>query len=135
MLSRWRWISPMQRPLPLTFATFVAVPENRSALSAAGRLAEEPRGRPHPLFLHGPAGSGKSHLLSAVVDRFLSRGPRQVVTRLSVADWNSLAERDHDAFETARRADLLAVEDVQHVSARGGAALALVLDERQGRGL
>lgn len=125
----------MQRPLALTFATFVAVPEVRSALAAAEQLAADPRGGPHPLFLHGPAGSGKSHLLSALVERLLSRGPRQAVTHLSVSDWNSLAQRDHDALESARRADLLAVEDVQHLSARGGEALAVVLDERQPRGL
>src|SRR5437667_219101 len=84
----------MQRPLPLTFATFVEVPENRSALAAVERLVEAPRESANPLFLHGPAGSGKTHLVTALVERFLRRGTRKVVTHLQAGEWNALAERD-----------------------------------------
>ena len=57
----------------MTFARFVTTPENRAAVIAVQRvdacLASNARERlPNPLYLHGPAGTGKSLLASALVD-------------------------------------------------------------------
>jgi len=84
-------------------ATLVAVPENRSALAAIERLAESERGRraeiPNPLFLHGSAGTGKTHLVSALAERFIRRSRTKVVTLLPPNEWNALVERGRDAGE------------------------------------
>src|SRR5438876_588257 len=107
----------MQRPAPLTFATLVTIPESYSAKVAAQRLVEiHSAGRkrrgdcPNPLFLHGPAGSGKTHLASALAGQWIRREPASVVTVLAAADWNALAGSDRfeaqDAFHEIRRSDL-----------------------------
>jgi len=47
-----------------TFDGFVVGESNRAAYAAACRVAEEPNAS--PLFLHGPSGVGKTHLLHAI---------------------------------------------------------------------
>jgi hypothetical protein len=49
-----------------TFDSFVVGPDNRMAAAAARRAAESPRTAYNPLFIHGVAGAGKTHLLHAV---------------------------------------------------------------------
>ncbi len=49
-----------------TFAEFAVGPSNRVAWAAALAAAEEPGLGPNPLVLHGPVGTGKTHLLEAV---------------------------------------------------------------------
>jgi chromosomal replication initiator protein len=46
-------------------------PGNRLALAACRRVVEAPGLEHNPLYLHGPAGCGKSHLLQAVADEFI----------------------------------------------------------------
>jgi chromosomal replication initiator protein len=50
-----------------TFSAFVGGPSNKIALAAAEAAAENPGGL-SPVFLHGPTGVGKSHLLEASFD-------------------------------------------------------------------
>src|SRR6266581_1331473 len=71
-----------------TFARWVSTPENRSARIAVDRVAEAtcalPAGRTdNPLLLHGPAGIGKTHLVSALVTEVIRRRPDLVVSMIS----------------------------------------------------
>jgi SpoVK/Ycf46/Vps4 family AAA+-type ATPase len=49
-----------------TFDTYVVGPGNRMAAAAARRVAEAPGTSYNPLWVSGPAGTGKTHLLMAV---------------------------------------------------------------------
>jgi chromosomal replication initiator protein len=111
----------------LTFARLVPVPENRSALLAVQRLAAavgpagfSPIGYPDPLFLHGPPGTGKTHVVSALLDEVCRRCRGLSVTIRAVGD----------GIEDLGDADLLVLEDLQHLPYRSVEGLVRRLNER-----
>jgi chromosomal replication initiator protein len=117
----------------LSFARFVPVPENRSALAAVQHLAAcLCSGRlqriANPLFLHGPAGSGKTHLISALIEEVTRRSPDLIVSLLQAADLGAFglqddADTEIDVLQNARNSDFVIVEDLQHLSARRSSVL------------
>jgi chromosomal replication initiator protein len=120
---------------PAKWGTFVELPENRLALAATRSLAKALRGgrRPPviPLVLHGPPGTGKSHLTGELLCR-ITEGQSVLTARLvSVGDIArteaGLADRDLAAC------DLLVLEDVQHLPARDAEAFCALLDRRLAR--
>src|SRR5262245_53599100 len=73
------YITPMQ-----TLERFVQLPENRSAHQAVvqvGSTAEVPF-----LFLHGPPGSGKSHLVRTLVENVTQIDPTKTAQVLPAAE-------------------------------------------------
>ena len=52
------------------FSTFLQDPGNQLALTACRRAVEAPGLEHNPLYLHGPAGCGKSHLLAAIAAEY-----------------------------------------------------------------
>ena len=108
-------------------ARFLATPENRSAAVALEdlhhALTSEPESAPHPLFLHGPAGTGKSLLVQALAVELAKSG--QSVCHLSANDFAE--QRD---LHEARDADLLIVEDLQHLPLRYVDTLIALIDDR-----
>ncbi|MBV9124548.1 MAG: ATP-binding protein [Planctomycetes bacterium] len=133
----------MPRPPVATFARLVAVPENHAALSAARQVAECVASRKYdpssnPLFLHGPPGTGKTFLVTALIEEVTRRTPDLVVAHLTAGDWKEWPagkpSREADSLlETARTCDLLIVEDLQHLSPRAVEPLVQVLDHRLAR--
>src|SRR5947209_1241380 len=132
----------MQRPLPLTFARFVAVPENRSALVAVQRVAaclgSGSRRATPPLYLHGPAGTGKTHLVSALVEEVTRRRPDLVVSVFPAGDLNLLARSPEDSagegpLQAAGQSDLVVVEDVQHLHPRSAETCVQLFDGLRAR--
>lgn len=93
----------MTRQLPLdlsvrdrpSFANFWAA-ENGAALAAARALAQ---GRPGPLYLFGPEGCGKTHLLAALARAVSESGSCAFVSlaHTSEAAWESLADLPPDS--------------------------------------
>lgn len=65
------------RELPLvqeqTLDSFVVGPSNELAWNAAKQVLESPGGLYNPLFLHGPSGVGKTHLLRGLYRGFRAR--------------------------------------------------------------
>ena len=124
--------------LSKSFARFVSLPENRLALAAVQEFAknalrEQPG--PQPLLLHGPSGTGKSHLVTALVREVTRRATGVTVSELSAADFDVAADHsaDDDPLPAARTNDLTVVEDVQLLSQRGVEALVQLIDQRLAR--
>jgi chromosomal replication initiator protein len=119
-------------------ARYISLRENRSAkeavehfTSAIGKKADLPL-----LFLHGPPGCGKSHLVDAVIDRLITEG--QTGQTVSAVDLGRILlmppiERQDDLRELIQ-CDILAIEDLQHLSRNADSDLTYLLDKRQQKG-
>lgn len=123
-----------------TFTHWVTAPENRFARVAirrvAGCVAARRRGRAlNPLFLHGPTGTGKTHLVHALAATVTRRRPDLIICLVPAADCRpDEPGQSEDWLGPARDCDLLVIEDVQHLPPRSVAGLVGVIDDRQARG-
>ncbi|MQA73011.1 MAG: chromosomal replication initiator protein DnaA [Solirubrobacterales bacterium] len=113
--------APESLPLnPLhTFDRFVIGDGNRLAHAASLAVAELPGEAYNPLFLHGPPGLGKTHLLGAIL-AYLRRNHPSLTTHHTTAErftseFVSALRRDGpEAFKARyRELDALLIDDVQ----------------------
>jgi chromosomal replication initiator protein len=130
--ARFPWLQTGEdRSLPLSFSRFVPTPENRSALQAmrdlaAGVCAGRWQRVTNPLFIHGPAGTGKSHLVNAVIEEVTRQAPQVVVSVFQACDLARGASEpassggEPDDAAAMEACDLLFIEDLQHLRGRGG---------------
>jgi chromosomal replication initiator protein len=102
-----------------TFENFVIGASNRFAHAAAQRVAEEPAKAYNPLFIYGPSGLGKTHILHAighyVYQNFSNLNVCYVSTETFLNEFiDSIRTRGQTAFKRRYRAyDVLLVDDIQ----------------------
>jgi chromosomal replication initiator protein len=105
-----------------TFERFVICDGNRLAHGAALAVAEQPAQAYNPLFIHGPPGLGKTHLLHAIGNYVQAYGAGLAVRYVTVEDFTSEFVRAVRSGETRafrqrfRDADVLLVDDVQFLA-------------------
>ncbi|HEY1238801.1 MAG TPA: chromosomal replication initiator protein DnaA [Solirubrobacterales bacterium] len=111
-----------------TFERFVIGPGNQLAHAAALAVAEAPGEAYNPLFLHGPPGLGKTHLLGSIA-HYLSRHSPQLAVHYTTAESftnefvSSLQGAAIERFkERYRRADVLLIDDVQFLQGKARTA-------------
>ncbi len=129
---------------------FIMAPENQSALLAVQDLLENLKAGkfqrvPNPLFLHGPPGTGKSHLLSALAKELAATGGLSIQV-MSAGDFrettservekkklaaNEAAMIPQSLVEQAQQCDLLILEDLQHLPSAAAESLVRIIDQRQ----
>jgi chromosomal replication initiator protein len=109
---------PLGNP-KLTFDQFVIGDSNRLAHAAALTVAEMPAQAYNPLFLCGPPGVGKTHLLVSIANLLVEHDPALTV-RLTTGEaftnafLDALAAAQTDIFKSHfRDVDVLLVDDVQ----------------------
>jgi chromosomal replication initiator protein len=136
----------------LTGNRFLLLPENQSAHAAICHLADRVGSgwcarASNSLYLHGPAGCGKSSLVSVLVAEVTRRWSTLSVQVLDSGDLAlcrspSSADDDRDSLRAVRSVDVLAIEDVQHLDLRSrngqsgpADALAALIDYRVARSL
>ena len=102
-----------------TFERFVIGTGNRLAHSAALAVAELPGEAYNPLFLHGPPGLGKTHLLGAIADYLRRKRPELTVhyttaERFTTEFVGALRKDGPERFKQRyRKLDALLIDDVQ----------------------
>ncbi|MGH8977287.1 MAG: chromosomal replication initiator protein DnaA [Acidimicrobiia bacterium] len=102
-----------------TFDQFVIGASNRFAHAAALSVAESPARSYNPLFIYGPAGLGKTHLLHAighhVRELFSSKRVRYVSTETMMNEFvESMRSKTMPGFKRRyREVDVLLVDDIQ----------------------
>jgi chromosomal replication initiator protein len=113
------------RPNPkFRFDQFVIGDENRLAHAAALSVAEQPGHAYNPLFIHGRAGLGKTHLLHAIGNFITRFGAGMTVHCATVDEFTgefvaALQSRDMAAFKRRfRGVDVLLIDDVQFLADR-----------------
>ena len=105
-----------------TFPRFVVGSSNRLPYSAAMTVAETPENAFQPLFIHSPAGLGKTHLLQAIGHTSIERGDR--ILYVTAEQFTSefiaaIRSRSTDDFRAKYRSvDVLLVDDVQFLAGK-----------------
>jgi chromosomal replication initiator protein len=109
-----------------TFETFVTGASNRFAQAAALSVAERPAMSYNPLFIHGRAGLGKTHLLQAIGNYVRHNYPGSAVLYVSTETFlNEFVEAIRGASRTDfkrryRGIDVLLVDDIQFMGGKEG---------------
>ncbi len=112
------WVATSLNPR-YTFDQFVIGASNRFAHAAALSVAESPARSYNPLFIYGPAGLGKTHLLHAighhVRELFSSKRVRYVSTETMMNEFvDAMRSKGMPGFKRRyREVDVLLVDDIQ----------------------
>ncbi len=116
--ERFSQASALPNP-KLTFEQFVIGDCNRLAHAAALTVAEMPGQAYNPLFICGPPGVGKTHLLNSIADLLIAHSPGLTV-RVTTGEaftnefLGALSGRSTESFKARfRHIDVLLVDDVQ----------------------
>ena len=104
---------------------FEVGPSNQLAVRAADAVIEDPGRKYNPLFVYGPSGVGKTHLVNAIGNEIINvSGGAAVVACVSAQQFMdeliaALQDGSVDRWRTRyRSADALVVDDVQFVAGK-----------------
>ena len=109
-----------------TFDTFIVGHSNEFAYAACTTVAKgEGENTYNPLFIYGPSGLGKTHLINAISHEMKKNNPNLNIIYVNGETFaNELIEAIHQKKDTSkfhekyRSADVLLVDDIQFISGR-----------------
>ncbi len=107
-----------------TFENFIVGNNNNLAQAASLAVAENPAGKYNPLFIYGGSGLGKTHLLQAIGNYYLTHNPGKKVLYTTSEKFtyelvNAIREKTNQEFRNRHRTvDLLLLDDVQFLSTK-----------------
>jgi|694.fasta_scaffold64332_6 chromosomal replication initiator protein len=104
------------------FNNFITGSSNKLAFSAAQLVSEKPGEMYNPLFLYGPAGVGKTHLLWAISNEIHARDPKMKILYSTSEEFINTflsAIRKGEKFSNKyRSADVLLIDDMQFIAGK-----------------
>ena len=111
-----------------TFDNFIVGNSNKFAYEACIAVCDSPATQFNPLFIYGPSGLGKTHLLYAINNRILRNNPRaniiyvkgedfanQLIENISRKSPQTFREKFRDKF---RKTDILLIDDIQFIAGK-----------------
>ncbi len=108
-----------------TFDTFIVGRSNEFAYAACTSVAKEPGSTYNPLFIHGPSGLGKTHLMTAISNEIKRRNPKTNIIYVTGETFaNELINAIQQKKDTSqfhqkyRSADVLLIDDVQFIAGK-----------------
>ncbi len=107
-----------------TFDNFVVGPSNRFAHSAAIAVSKTPGQVYNPLFIYGPPGVGKTHLLYAIANGIRRQNPEANIVYIKGDQFtNELIDaikngKNIEFRSKYREADLFLVDDIQFIAGK-----------------
>ena len=107
-----------------TFENFVIGSSNQVAAKASFAIAEHPAELYNPLFIYGPPGLGKTHLLFAIVNHLRDNNPHADILYKTGEEFtqemvDSLVQKSNVAFrEKYRSVDVLLIDDSQFIEGK-----------------
>ncbi|MBQ7981503.1 MAG: ATP-binding protein, partial [Oscillospiraceae bacterium] len=108
-----------------TFDTFIVGRSNEFAYAACTSVAKEPGSTYNPLFIHGPSGLGKTHLMTAISNEIKRRNPNTNIIYVTGETFaneliNAIQQKkDTSQFHNKyRNADVLLIDDVQFIAGK-----------------
>lgn len=107
-----------------TFETFVVGPSNRFAQAASLAVAESPAKAYNPLFIYGPVGLGKTHLMQAIGQEIYAKNSSARVLYLTSENFtnqliNAIKTGTTLKFrEKYRTVDCLLIDDIHFIAGK-----------------
>jgi chromosomal replication initiator protein len=105
-----------------TFDAFVIGPGNRFAHAASVAVSESPAKQYNPLFIYGPTGLGKTHLLHSIANATIKRHPEFKILYISSEKFtnqliSAIQTKTTPQFRAKYRSlDLLLIDDVHFIA-------------------
>lgn len=116
-----------------TFDNFIVGPSNKFAYTAAKAIAADPGGQIskggslasyNPLFIYGPSGLGKTHILNAIQFEISRNYPELKIVYVTCEEFLNefmacLSNKNTDEFrEKYRKIDVFLVDDIQFIAGK-----------------
>ena len=122
--NRGKMTTSMDFNPQFTFDNFVVGPSNRMAHSAAIAVSNTPGQVYNPLFIYGPPGVGKTHLLYAIANGIRKGNPNANIVYIKGDQFtNELVDairngKNIEFRSKYREADLFLIDDVQFIAGK-----------------
>ena len=107
-----------------TFDNFIVGNSNKLAHAACIAVANNIGFDYNPLFIHGPSGLGKTHLLHAIANHLKKKSPEKAIVYVTSEQFTnqlikSISNKTTSEFRNKyRNADILMIDDIQFIASR-----------------
>ena len=122
--NKGKTLSSMDFNPQFSFENFVVGPSNRFAHSASIAVSNNPGQVYNPLFIYGPSGVGKTHLLYAIANGIRRKNPDANIVYIKGDEFtneliSSIASGKNAQFRSKyRESDLLLIDDIQFIAGK-----------------
>jgi chromosomal replication initiator protein len=117
-------VLPIDYSFQYTFDNFIVGSSNKFAHAACTAVAAHPASNYNPLFIYGPSGLGKTHLMSAIVNEIKNKNSNARVIYIKGDDFTNemiecLSRQEMNKFHSKyRNCDILLIDDIQFIAGK-----------------